>query len=98
MGSVQRIDTGSFADVLSKIDSARSAFSASKDNIISATDSLLGTWTGRGKDAFADAYRILKVELEDEEENLQVIYDDLKGIKASYEEWDTNTKNGLVAE
>ena len=96
MGSVQRIDTGSFADVLSKIDSARSAFSASKDNIISATDSLLGTWTGRGKDAFADAYRILKVELEDEEENLQVIYDDLKGIKASYEEWDTNTSTTSV--
>ena len=42
-----------------------------------------------------NAYRILKVELQDEEESLNVIYDDLKAIKESYEEWDTSVSEGL---
>ena len=56
---------------------------------------MLGVWEGLGKNAFQDAYRILKVELQDEEESLNVIYDDLKAIKESYEEWDTSVSEGL---
>ena len=56
---------------------------------------MLGVWEGLGKNAFQDAYRILKVELQDEEESLNVIYDELKAIKESYEEWDTSVSEGL---
>ena len=37
----------------------------------------------------------MKVELQDEEENLDVIYDDLKAVKESYEEWDASVSDGL---
>ena len=66
-----------------------------KEQIIAASDVMLGVWEGLGKNAFQDAYRILKVELQDEEESLNVIYDDLKAIKESYEEWDTSVSEGL---
>ena len=91
MGSVERVDTGGFQDALDGIDRARNAFRDSKEQIIASTDTLLGVWEGRGK----DAYRVLKVELQDEEENLDVIYDDLKAVKESYEEWDASVSDGL---
>ena len=95
MGSVEIVDTGGFQDALDGIDRARNAFRDSKEQIIASTDTLLGVWEGRGKNAFQDAYRVLKVELQDEEENLDVIYDDLKAVKESYEEWDASVSDGL---
>ena len=95
MGSVERIDTGGLQEALDRISQARDAFRNSKEQIIAASDVMLGVWEGLGKNAFQDAYRILKVELQDEEESLNVIYDDLKAIKESYEEWDTSVSEGL---
>ena len=95
MGSVERIDTGGFQEALDRISQARDAFRNSKEQIIAASDVMLGVWEGLGKNAFQDAYRIMKVELQDEEESLNVIYDDLKAIKESYEEWDTSVSEGL---
>ena len=91
MGYLKRLDTEGFQTALDRIKDAQDAFADSKANIISSTDSLMGVWKGKGKNAFRDAYCVLKVELQDEEDDLQVMYDDLQSIKTSYEEWDADT-------
>lgn len=95
-GSVQSINTTAFEDALNKIDKAISTFSATKDSIISSSDALLATWTGKGKRAFNDAYTRLRRELLDEEENLKTIYDDLLSMKQSYEDWDAAAKDSIA--
>lgn len=94
-GSVKRIDTSSFDDVINSIGTAITEYSTAKTAIMTSTEALLDTWTGKGKDAFLDAYTLLKTELSDEEENLKTMKDDLASMKESYEEWDKAMKESL---
>lgn len=88
---VERVDVKMFDDALSKFKTAISVFENSKKTLDSQTKKLLGSWEGKGRDAFNDAYTQLKTSLKDETENLVAIRDDLQAIKSSYADWDTES-------
>lgn len=97
-GTVQRIDTEAFESALSAMDCAVRCFQGARRNIINATDPVMDDWDGQGADAFRGVYKKLKTELEDEEINLTTIRDDLKGIKESYEGWDSDLASQMAAQ
>lgn len=92
-GTVKSIDTLLFDETINAMKNAVSAFSAARKNVNTATDRLLGTWEGKGKDSFNKVYKKLKTELKDEEDNLTTVKEDLIGIKDTYVDWDTGLKN-----
>ena len=89
--SVDRIDIVMFDDALTKFDTAIKVFDDSIAELERQTNTLLGSWEGKGKDAFNDAYKQLKTAVKDETENLIAIRDDLQAIKDSYTDWDTES-------
>lgn len=88
---VEKVDVKMFDDALSKFKSAISVFEKSMTAMNNQTTTLLGSWEGKGKDEFNDAYTQLKTAIKDETENLIAIRDDLKAIKESYADWDTES-------
>ena len=88
---VERVDVKMFDDALGKFKTAISVFETSMTTLETQTKTLLGSWEGKGKDAFDDAYTQLKTAIKDETENLIAIRDDLQAIKDSYADWDTES-------
>ena len=66
---VERVDIKMFDDALSKFKNAISVFENAMSTMNSQTQKLLGSWEGKGKDAFNDAYTQLKTAIKDETEN-----------------------------
>ena len=89
-GVVERINTQSFDEAISAMDKAVKAFKSARSKIIKTTDPVTNDWKGDGADKFKKVYKKLKIELKDEEINLETIRDDLKSIKESYEGWDSD--------
>ena len=88
---VERVDVKMFDDALSKFKTAITVFENAMSTMNTQTQKLLGSWEGKGKDAFNDAYTQLKTAIKDETENLVAIRDDLQAIKDSYSDWDTES-------
>ncbi len=88
---VERVDVQMFDDTLEKFNEAIKVFDESLSSVDTQTKTLLGSWEGKGKNAFKSAYTKLKTAIKDETENLTAIRDDLQAIKDSYTEWDTET-------
>lgn len=88
---VERVDVKMFDAALSKFKTAITVFENAMSTMNTQTQKLLGSWEGKGKDAFNDAYTQLKTAIKDETENLVAIRDDLQAIKDSYSDWDTES-------
>ncbi|MDR1013753.1 MAG: WXG100 family type VII secretion target [Coriobacteriales bacterium] len=89
MAQVKSIDTKQFDATLAALKRATSAFEKSRKDAESATDALLKTWRGDGRDAFVKVYDKLRTEMGDDLDNLKVIRDDLTAMKQSYVDWDS---------
>ncbi|MDR1184483.1 MAG: WXG100 family type VII secretion target [Coriobacteriales bacterium] len=85
---VETVNTSYFDQAVSDLDKAVSTFSASKTKALGATDQLLGTWKGEGRNSFEKTYNKLKQEMDDDLENLKAIQENLQAIKESYVGWD----------
>ena len=94
-GQVQRIDTQAFDTAIKAMEAAQKALGGSKQTLVQTTDRLLATWEGYGRDAFEAAYRKLRTNLNDEEDNLEAIKQDLQQIKQSYSDWDKGSAKNM---
>lgn len=94
--AVERIDTGSFEEVISSLETAISRFESVRSNLESTTDSLIDNWSGDARDAFKDAYDTLKLYMSNQYDMLEVMKEDLTSIKESYEGWDAELKNSFA--
>lgn len=87
--AVKKIDTGSFEEVISNLETAIDSFETVRTNLEKNTDSLIDDWSGDAKDAFEDAYDTLKLYMSCQYDMLEVMKKDLTSIKESYEGWDS---------
>ena len=94
--SVERIDTGSFEEVISSLETAIDSFKSVRTNLETKTDSLINNWSGDARDAFKDAYDTLKLYMSNQYDMLEIMKEDLTSIKESYEGWDAELKNSLA--
>lgn len=97
-GTVQSIDTGLFDETIKAFRSAIKLYREAREGIFRSTDMLVRVWEGEGEEAFEKAYKVLKTQLKDEEDNLRTLAEDLENMKQSYVDWDTEISSQFKGE
>lgn len=97
-GTVKSIDTELFDATIATFRRAIDIYRNTREGVFRSTDKLVTVWEGEGEEAFEKAYKVLKTQLKDEENNLRTLAEDLENMKQSYVDWDTEISRQFKGE
>lgn len=94
-GSIRRLDTTDFAQAKSRFHSAVDEYIEARAQLENATNALLGTWRGVGRQMFENKYLLFNGKLEDLQDVLNEYNDTFFNVLKSYDDADAEIAREL---